>query len=85
MNFFKRIDQHAALVGQMADTVGIDVGEAMASGRLEPESLRGAVLRCMRCDSVEECSAWLYAHADATAESPPDYCRNRELLERLAG
>lgn len=83
MNMIRRIDRHAGLVGQMAETVRVDLGDALAFGALSGEEVRGAVLRCMACESNEICSHWLDAHAETGADAAPDYCRNRALLERL--
>ncbi len=83
MGMIDRIDRHATLMHRMSDTVGAELGDALVEGRLSAEALRGAVLSCTRCDSVDACEQWLAEHEDDTAQSAPEYCRNRELLARL--
>ncbi|MFD1911448.1 DUF6455 family protein [Halodurantibacterium flavum] len=86
-----RLDRHATLVGRMAETTGIDMADALVTGRLSGPSLRGAVLRCCGCDKAEACQGWLDAQergrqerqAGAAPATAPDYCRNRDLMARL--
>ena len=78
-----RLDRHADLMYRMSDTVGADLGEALFEGRLSGEKVRGAVLSCTRCDSVEACEQWLAKHEGDRAQNVPEFCRNRELLARL--
>ncbi len=82
MGFFDRIDRHAELFQRMARTSGTDIGDALLDGRLNAHELPGALLRCTACTSVEECRHWLETHESG---EPPAYCRNRDLLARLAG
>jgi len=79
---YRKIDRHAALVGRMARVRHVDIGEAMAEGRLSAEAYRNAVLRCTRCESPEDCVQWLAEHAGG-AGSVPRYCRNGQLFARL--
>ena len=81
---FSRIDKHADLMGRMAETVGADLAEATQRGDLTPEEYRSAVLSCTSCKGAGECQGWLDAHAEG-AGGTPDYCRNKALLEALAG
>ena len=37
--------------------------------------------RCRSCGHKDECSIWLDEHQQA--DSPPDYCRNSDLIARL--
>jgi len=83
MEMFDRIDRHALLVQKMAETVEADLGEALIAGRIRPEGLRAAVLRCTRCEAADACEDWLDDHAATGADVAPDYCLNRELLARL--
>lgn len=84
MNLFKKLDHHADLVNRMANTVGVDLGDAVLSGALSGQVLRSAVLNCCGCEGGAECPDWLNAHAHG-ADVPPDYCRNRDLLAQLKG
>ena len=84
MSFFTKVDRHSALVGRMADTLGADMVGASVSGAVPETALRSAVYNCMSCDETEACEHWLEDHAEGAATTP-DYCRNKALLERLAG
>ncbi len=76
-------DTHLRLVSWMSDTLGADLGAALAEGGLTGAELRAAVHRCCDCREIDACTGWLKANA-AGAEAPPDYCRNGDLLTRLA-
>ena len=82
MGLAKRIDRHATLFQNMADTVHADLGESLLDGKIDGQGLRAAVFQCMTCDSADECPQWMEAHPDG-AENAPEYCRNRQLLQRL--
>lgn len=80
---FKQMDQHAAQVDRMTDTLGVDLVEAVQRGIVPPETLRSTVMRCMSCGSFGACEGWLQDHADGAGEAP-EYCRNKVMLDRLA-
>jgi hypothetical protein len=82
MGLFSKLDRHADLMHRMADTVGVDLGDAVARGTLSPEELRGAVFSCMACEGGAECGDWLDNHPAGSAETPC-YCRNQQMLGRL--
>ena len=67
---------------RMAETVGADLGDAVAKHRLSASDYRTAVIRCTTCDASDECRHWM--DSQAHAEGAPAYCRNRDLLERLS-
>lgn len=79
--FFKKVDKHASLMGNMAGRVGLDLGDEVAEGHLSANKYRETVMRCTQCDSVEDCQKWLKAHD--SADSAPGYCRNRGLFAEL--
>ncbi|SMX31828.1 DUF6455 family protein [Actibacterium lipolyticum] len=81
---FKKMDEHADLVGRMADALGVDLIEEMQAGRLAPQELRATVVRCVGCGGAEDCAHFLSAHPDG-ADHTPAYCRNKDLLETLRG
>ncbi len=83
MSIFQKFERHADLFGRMADTLGVDVVEAVGAGRVADTTLRSAVFSCMGCRETGACEHWLDAHSDGTHETP-DYCRNKTLLDRLA-
>ena len=76
-------DTHLRLVSRMSDTLGADIGAALAEGRLTGAELHDAVRRCCGCREAAACTGWLTANA-AGADAPPDYCRNADLMGRLA-
>lgn len=78
----KTVAHHAGLMEAMAETVGSDLGDAIADHRLSASDYRTAVMRCTTCEASEECPHWAESHAGA--EATPAYCRNRDLLERLS-
>jgi len=82
MSFLDRLDAHADLMHRMAETTGADLGTAVLEGRVGPMELRSLYLSCTRCDAPEACAEWLEGHADGSA-APPDFCRNRQSLDRL--
>lgn len=79
-----KINQHAALVDHMAQALGLDLDQFTMQGRLAPEDLSDAVLRCTGCSSPKDCQTWLNEQ-DTPQPSPPAYCRNQRLFEELAG
>lgn len=80
----KKLAHHSDLMTRMADTVGADLADAMAEGRIDAEMLRAATISCAGCDDATECPSWLDDHATG-AEAPPGYCRNRNLMLALQG
>jgi len=77
------LKRHAALVDRMAETVGVDLEQAIMEGRMTTDQLSDAVLTCTGCSEAEACARWL-ATQDQTAETTPDYCRNTETFLRLS-
>ena len=82
MGLFSKLDKHSGLIGTMAETVHVDLTEAMANGQLSGQELRNAVMACMGCEGVCDCAEWLEAHK-AGADATPSYCRNAGLMARL--
>ena len=81
----KTINRHAALMNRMAETLGVDLGTAIADGRLPAEGWREAVVRCTGCSDPEGCQHWLSEHSvdENPPEAAPGYCRNRDLMHSL--
>lgn len=80
----RTLNRHAALVSRMAETLGIDLGQAAREGHLQAEGWRDAVLACTGCAEPGACTEWLAERQEARAEAPPDYCRNAGLMAGLA-
>ncbi|MCE8008687.1 DUF6455 family protein [Aestuariivita sp.] len=76
------LKHHAGLVDRMAQTVGVDLEEAVLEGRMEFDALADAVLRCAGCSDPGHCAGWL--DTAQPGAMPPGYCRNTDLLKALA-
>ena len=72
---------HAALMGRMARTLGVDLDEAELRGDLPPEMRDDMVLACTGCSDPAGCREWLVAHD--VADAAPGYCRNADLLVEM--
>ena len=79
---FAKFDRHAALVDKMADTVGVDLSEAVQRGNLAPEALLSTVYNCYGCAQGDACARWLAENSNGAPETP-DYCRNGDLFATL--
>ncbi|WP_126974523.1 DUF6455 family protein [Frigidibacter oleivorans] len=80
----RKLNEHAGLVSQMARTLGIDLMQAMVDGRLTAEDWRDAVMACTGCAEPGDCHRWLAERQETGAAAPPAYCRNGDLMGRLA-
>ncbi len=77
----QNLKAHAALVDQMAQTIGVDLEEAVLCGSARFDDLADAVLRCADCSDPTHCAGWLAETKNPDA--PPAYCRNTELFLAL--
>lgn len=77
----KTLDDHAHLMGRMADRLGVDLDEAELRGALTPGERDAMLLSCTNCTSPEDCKGWLNSHD--SAEDSPGYCRNGSKLKAL--
>ena len=75
--------EHAALMGRMAQTLGVDLDEAELRGALPPEMRDDMVLACTGCADPMGCRKWLAANDKA--DRAPGYCRNADELVDLRG
>jgi len=78
MTDIKTLKHHAALVDRMADTVGVDMQDAVLDGRLPFDAIAEAVLQCTGCSDPNHCAAWL--DNTPSSDRTPGYCRNADLL-----
>ncbi|MFD2854780.1 DUF6455 family protein [Seohaeicola zhoushanensis] len=74
--------RHAALVDEMAGALGVDLEEAALRGKLDLDEISDAVLRCTGCTNPDHCQGVLATKPQL--EQAPGYCRNRDLMHRLA-
>ncbi len=77
------LKHHADLVDKMAETLGIDLEEAVLRGNMEFDEVSDAVLRCTGCSNPDHCAGWLAAHSSDQQDAAPGYCRNLDLFNRL--
>lgn len=77
---FEKLEKHVALVKAMAARSEIDFGDEMILGRLRPQEYRNMVLRCAKCERVEDCEAFLQS---ADPAKTPAFCLNREAFDRM--
>ena len=74
-----RMDEQAELMGRMAERAGADLGAALIAGAIDGQSLRSAYFRCYACGATEACRS----HLGTEATTPPDFCRNADLLQAI--
>ena len=72
------------LTRSVARTMGINLSEAMAEGRLTSDEYARMVTRCRTCNCVDQCELWL-ARSGAGAASAPAVCANADTFNRLKG
>lgn len=82
MSIFGKLDKHSDLMGSMAGKVGVNWSELLLEQPELAKQYRNAVLTCTHCKDVGECQGW--QATNETAEETPDYCLNKDLLEKLA-
>ncbi len=81
MTMKQNLQAHAALVDRMAQTVGVDLEDAVLKGAARFDDLADAVLRCTQCSDPAHCAGWLAD--EQTRDAPPAYCRNIDLFATL--
>lgn len=74
--------QHGALMNRMAKTLGVDLDAAELRGELPPEQREEMLLACTGCADPTGCAQWLAR--TQSADAAPGYCRNDDVLRRLA-
>lgn len=75
-------ERHYWLTQGMARTVGVNLTEAIAAGRIARSDLAEMVVRCASCEFSEACVRWM-ADGRHLDENPPAYCLNHETIEAL--
>ena len=74
--------RHILLVNGMAKAVGADLSASVAEGDLTQTDYAAMVTRCRGCSQPGACETLLRS-PEGTDETP-NYCRNADLLARLA-
>jgi hypothetical protein len=75
-------ERHFWLTQGMARTVGVNLTEAIAAGRMTRSGLGDMVVRCASCESSERCVRWM-SDGRHLGGDPPAYCLNHEAIEAL--
>ena len=75
-------ERHFWLTQGLAKAVGVNIAEAIATGRLSREDFAGMVVRCASCENGERCVRWM-SESGRGEEDPPGYCLNHERIEAL--
>lgn len=76
------LKKHAALFDNMGTATGLDLQQQAIDGALALDEVSEAVLRCTKCAHPGQCGK-LLATDSISSIFPPDYCRNRDLLDYL--
>jgi len=81
MGLFRKIDESAGLVHDMADRLDVDLMGIGGDGA-EATALkyRQVVLSCTACHHHDDCRHLL--DANAQLKDAPGYCRNRDVMMR---
>ena len=79
LDYLISVDSRTALMDRMMRKLGVDKQLKIVPDHIAVTSR--AVDRCRSCGHQDECSIWLDEHQQA--DSPPDYCRNSDLIARL--
>ena len=86
----RTLNRHAALMNRMAETLGIDLEEALRRGKISSAEWRDALVDCVGCDDPASCVHWLAEHGapedrlkQPAEEHAPGFCNNRLMMDRL--
>ena len=77
--FVARQEQRARNMGEMVRRLGIEPSTATFDGG---RTLEAVVRSCSMCRSVDECTAWLEAHAQSIDAAPP-FCPNAARFQAM--
>jgi hypothetical protein len=77
----KKTVRHWGLMNAMFRKAGVDLGLSLVDDRIDVPEVAEAVARCKDCTDVPGCEGHL---ADRQSRGVPPYCRNAELIARLA-
>lgn len=77
------IERHFWLTRSVARTIGLNLGEALASGRLTPEGYSIMIARCCKAGCSGRCSEWLGQQSGGQADAPPLYCAHVDQFRDL--
>jgi len=75
-------ETHFWLTRSVARAMGINLTDALATGRLSPKGYSDMVTNCQRCVHVKKCQLWLATQAVQRCAAF-EACANKEILEQL--
>lgn len=73
---------HFFITRSVARAMGLNLGDALRTGQLEPETYAKMVTRCRGCARVDSCQTWL-AKSAVPHRSPPAHCPNAQEFQAL--
>jgi hypothetical protein len=71
--------RHFFMTRGVARVMGVNLGDALNSGQLEPQRYADLVTRCRGCALVEACEEWLAAQTLISTAPPPGCCNSNDL------
>lgn len=77
-----RLSKHFWLAQGMARTIGLNVNEALRTGRMDRGDFSELVATCCHCDRSETCMAWMGKQA-RLCDSLPGWCALKLPFEAL--
>lgn len=80
MSYIDKLARHERLMTTMAEQNGADLLLAEQVGLVTPEELFSATQACTGCSGVAACES----HLEAGEPGLPGYCRNSEMIRRIA-
>ncbi len=76
------IYRHMWLMKSLSATVGVDLGLAMADGRLSAVEFSRMLTGCRSAGCDKSCALWL-VQQQGQVDEPPEFCVNSEILKQL--
>lgn len=73
---------HFFITRGVAKALGLNLGDALRTGQLEPDTYARMVARCRGCARVGACQQWL-ADSSVPHQAPPEYCQNASEFRSL--
>ncbi|MBV7395041.1 DUF6455 family protein [Mameliella sediminis] len=73
--------RHFFMTRSVARVMGLNLGEALNTGKLAPDTYAAMVTACRSCALVDACEKWLAGQVSLTATPPPGCCNGPKLAE----
>ncbi len=75
--------RHIWLSGQVAQSIGVSLRDALRSGRLDPRRYSEIISRCQNNACDKACALHMSVLRDGQQENVQDFCANQQLFEAL--